>query len=559
MKLVSLYLLVLSCLISESLIGQSFKDVKDPSNNVIRISKDSSYVFEAFGYLMAFVINQDDDTKNVLVFNGDTSYWLFNQGLNKSLPVTPFTRTEDFGFPGDYVWFSIGSIWYQTKGSPSTTEIFNDNNNPDSTFEYIQLFNFKTGDLGIEAVEKSSGDTLVLFFNPSNKQYQIFKDEFENPIKVIQVAEPFGFGETKDFIGAQYNPLSQEFDFYGLYSWSSGNLTQRLELGKRSNYDVEFVYKDYPFYQYIIDKISSDSATVYGYNSSTGNFDDVSSTVINGYEIVDAYNLPSVYYDKDLGGEYSFTESIWKCKVLPLGAIRYIFRSVFGSNVEINNLRDQPKATFMYASFDDDSIYYYNYAQAIRGLFRFNTLNKAFAFDPTSIQFSQDFQIRGWKGKMYFGRYDTETSKIVAAFKDFNNDQYSWLQAFDGKKVENPIDFSFLGNKVFVHSKLADGIRLTYFDPTPIVATKDLNKDTPEIVISPSPNNGEFTIDLSKINGLKAKYNQFVVYDLIGNSIYQDKIFESVIKIKLDHIAPGLYIISFSNDKNIVSKTFTIE
>jgi hypothetical protein len=555
MKRISLLFVLMIIQCTQWIGAQSFKVVKDPLGNEITIKEDSSHIFNAFDYLMAFTINQEDDTRNVLVFNGDTSFWLFNQGFEKHLTVTPFTRTEKFGFPGNFVWFSIGGIWYETKGTPSTTKVFNDNSNPDSTYQYIQLFNFKTGDLGIEAIEKNSGDTLVLFYNPTTKQYQIFKDEFGNPIKVIKVAEPFGFGESKDFVGAQFNPLTLEYDFYGLYSWSTGNLTQILELGKRLTYDLEFVYKDNISYQYIIDKISSDSATVYQYNNSTGNFDDVSSTVINGYEVIDAYNLPSVYYDKDLNDEHSFTESIWKCKVLPLGAIRYIFRSAFGANVEINNLRDQPNAAFMYASFDDDSIYYYNYAQTIRGLFRFNTLNKAFAFDPTSIQFSQDFQIRGWKGKMYFGRYDQTTGKIVATLKNFDDDSYSFIESFNGDKVEQPIDYSFLDDRVFIHSKQDEGIKLIYFDPTPIVATKDLKDNDLGIILSPNPTRGIINISLPD-SGLKWK--NYFIYDSHGTTISKGELSSHRIVINLMNHSAGIYYISFVTDNNVVTKSFSI-
>src|SRR6187551_2716508 len=110
-------LIVLTIFLSTQWLGaQSFKIVKDPLGNEITINEDSAHLFNAFGNLLAFTINQEDDTRNVLVFNGDTSYWLFNQGFDKHLNVTPFTRTEKFGIPGNYVWFSIGNIWYETKG-----------------------------------------------------------------------------------------------------------------------------------------------------------------------------------------------------------------------------------------------------------------------------------------------------------------------------------------------------------------------------------------------------------------------------------------------------------
>ncbi len=553
-------LFVLLLIQSAHWIGaQSFKVVQDPLGHEIHINKDSSYIFDAFGYLMAFAINQEDDTRNVLVFDGDTSYWLFNQGVNKNLTWTPFTRTEKNGFAGNSVWFSIGSIWYETNGTPGTTKVFNDNSNPDSTYQYLQLFNFKTGDLGIEAIERSSGDTLVLFYNPTNQKYQIFKDEFGNPIKVIQVAEPLSFNEVKEFIGAQFNPLTQEFDFYGLYSWSAGSLTQRLELGKRTSYDVEFVYKDYISYQYIIDKISSDSATVYQYNNSTGNFDDVSSTVINGYEVIEAYNLPSVYYDRDLNDKHSFDESIWKCKVKPLGAIRYIFRSAFTGNVEINNLRDQPSATFMYASIDDDSIYYYNHSPSPRGLFRFNTVDKNFIFHQSSIPFDNDYQIRGWKGRMYFGRYDQATSSIVAAYKSFDDGTYTFIESFDGDQVDQPIDFSFLDNKVFIHSKQSDGIKLYYFDPTPIVATHDLNSGEFDIIISPNPGKGEIHISLPTIDASVLGFKEYAISDVQGRLILHGNILNQDLTFNMGNQPAGLYFITLINGNDRITKPFSIE
>lgn len=540
-------------------MGQSFKDVKDPHGNIIKISEDSSYLFQAFDYLVGYTINQDDGLRNILFFNGDTSYWLFNQGFSKFLDYSPFTRTEIFGNPGSKIWFRAGDVWYQTQGTQATTTVFNDNNNPAKQYRFLQMFNFKTGDLGIEAIEKNSGDTLTLIYKPSNNMFTEFKDEFGIRIKVIQVTERFGTNDSKDFIGALYNSTSHQYDFYGVYSWIPGSLNQILDLGKRPKYDLKFIFKDYIVYQYIVDRITESNSKVYEYNTASGNFDDVTSTVIDGYVPVDAFNLPTVYYDGALGDTHSFTESIWRCEALPFGGVRYFIRSAFEDDVRIGSLDGQPNANFMYESVNDDSIYYYNYSLVQRGLTRFNTKTALNKFDPTMIQFSQDYKIRGSKAKMYFGRYDPVVGKIVAAYKDFDNASYSFIESSTGDKVENPIDYSFLGKKVFIHSKQADGVKLVYFDTKPVVATHDLYGNQFRILISPNPGKGDIYVSINKDNQTILPFQEYSIYDVNGRLILRGKFNNHDFTFNMDNQLPGLYYLTFLNNGKVITKSFSIE
>jgi len=539
--------------------AQTLKIVEDPLGNQITINKDSSFVYNSFGNLMTYTINQEDETRNILIFNGDTSFWLFNQGFDKNLTYTSFTRTEIDGFPGKKVWFRIGNIWYETKGNPQTTVIFNDNEDVSKPYQYLQLFNFFTGDLGIEVVEKNTGDTLVLIYDDDNEIFEVFKDEFGNNIKVIQVAERFGFSYTKDFVGAQFNPITQNWDPIGIYSWSPTYLRKILELGTREKYDLKFVYKDYTVYQYIIDLVSPTVTTVYEYNTSTQEFDNVTSSVINGYEVVDAYNLPLVSYDADLNGYASFTESLWKCKSIPVGSPRYFVRSVFANDAEIFDLRNDQNAYFMYESISDDSIYYYNYGETTKGLTRYSTLDQGKIKDESSIQFDPDYKIRGWKGKMYFGRYDATVGKIVAAFKDFYDDNnYRYLESSLGEKAISPIDFSFLKDKVFIHSRTAEGIKVVYYDTMSTVATNELLNRTFQLVLSPNPSTGIINAifpdeDIDLIRG-----TSYVITDLHGTPVLRGLFQDNTAKIGVSVLPSGMYYLTVTIGQRLITQTFTI-
>jgi hypothetical protein len=537
--------------------AQSFKEVVDPQGQVVKLKRDSSHLFEAFNHFFVFALDSRDGKRNVLMFNGDTSFWLFNQGFDLSLSYSDFVRTELYGIPGNRIWFRIGTVWYATRGTPATTSVFNDANDNTATHIFLQLFNFRTGELGIEAIEKNNGDTLTLIYNPQNQNYTPFVDEFGENIKVIEMTERFGSNESKDFIGAQFNPMTHQNDIYGLYNWTPGYLRLLVPLDKRDDYDISVIYKDLSVYQFVVDRISADSAKVYEYKVASSQFEDVTNTVIANSEVIDAYNLPSVHYDGDLNAPFSTSESIWKVVALPLHTTRYWVQSLFEANKEINELRQEQKARFMFESVSDDSIYFYNYGDLNKGLVKYNLENKAFVQEPSNIDLGEDFVLKGWKGKMYFARYDDAIGEFVAAFKDFyNGNTYGYIEDYTGAKISNPIDFSFLDDKLFIHSKQDDSVILVYFDPTTIVSNNELHKPPFEMSISPNPASNELHVVLNSVETISTACFDIKVTNALGEYLFVKQLVESSTIINVSDYAPGVYNISIGRAGTLMSQKF---
>ncbi len=536
-------------------LAQSLKVISDPSGNEIIIDEDSSFIYRGKDHLMMFALDPKTDMRNVLVFNGDTSFWLFNTGFNKALTFSNFTDSERYGIISDEVWFRVGSIWYQTTGTPASTIIFNDNadiNNPYQIIRAFQLFNFN---FSFEAIEKTTGDTLVVFYDEDTKIYRQFRDAAGYPVKIVHESEEFAISgsETIDFIGAKYNPDQQTWGPIGVYQATLHSLTSLHELGPRTKYELNFVYKDYLFYQYIIDHSSSDSTNVLEYSTVSDTFENVSMSVLPGYEVLDAYNLQTVYQDGENSGMNSHNESIWKCKNVASGVVRYYLRSTFRADKEIVDLRNDENAFFMFDEGTEDTLYYYNYGEAQKGLIHYSTLNNTTKKDPTSIPFDQDFKLRGWKGKMYFGRYDSSSGKITAAYKDFyNNDKYDFLQSSTGEKIENPIDFTFYEDDVFVHSRTNEGVKLVYYDTATIVSTSEIQEATRSIEINPNPSTGIIRLNLDPKGTPVPMFTKYSICNSSGEIIGHGEINSLNMEVDLSKQPAGLYFLTLKHGQKVL-------
>ncbi|MGB3077431.1 MAG: T9SS type A sorting domain-containing protein [Saprospiraceae bacterium] len=421
------------------------------------------------------------------------------------------------------------------------------------------MYNFN---FSFEAIERTTGDTVVIFYDEDTKIYKEFRDQAGYPVKIVQESEEFAISgsETIDFVGAKYNADVQTWGPVGVYQATLNSLTQVYELGTRPKYDLNFVYKDYIFYQYIIDHDSSSSTKVLAYNTATHTFDNVSSSVLPGFEVLEAYNLQTIYNDGETSGMNSFHESVWKCKNLAFGNVRYFLRSPYRDDKEIIDLRNKENAFFIFDEGIEDTLYYYSYGENQRGLVRYNIVNNIAAKDPSSIPFDTDFKIRGWKGKMYFGRYDSASGKIAAAYKDFYEDgKYAFLQSNTGEKIVNPIDFTFYHDDVFVHSRTNEGVKLVYYDTATIVSTDEIQEAINSVEINPNPSTGIITLKFSDIGETTTVFTKYSICNSMGKIIGHGNIYSSDIEINLSEKPAGVYFLILKRDQEILlTKQFVL-
>ena len=119
--------------------------------------------------------------------------------------------------------------------------------------------------------------------------------------------------------------------------------------------------------------------------------------------------------------------------------------------------------------------------------------------ESTSIPFDTDYTLQAYNGKMYFGRYNSQDGAIQAMSKDFvNGNKYEFLESTSGGRIESPINFSFMGDRIFVHSKTSEGIKLVVFDPDGTVSVNPVDDHYSRILVSPNPSSGIFHVKLSE-------------------------------------------------------------
>jgi hypothetical protein len=149
---------------------------------------------------------------------------------------------------------------------------------------------------------------------------------------------------------------------------------------------------------------------------------------------------------------------------------------------------------------------------------------------------------------MYFGRYDPISGKIAAAYKDFNDNKYAFLESSTGEKIENPIDFTFFHDDVFVHSRTNEGIKLIYYDTATIVSTSEMQDAIISIEISPNPTSGIFTLNIEETRNSVAIFTDFTITTNSGNILGYGEIQSPKTEINLTGKSAGIYYLTLNRE-----------
>ena len=112
-------------------IGQAIWTVKDPSGIDVTIDKDSSFISTYNGYLLFYTVNSSSGDRNILMTNGDTSFWVLNEDAPLSSDFTSFIFRRN-----DELIFRVGYVWYSSYGGTETTEVFYDNGDNNNCLLY---------------------------------------------------------------------------------------------------------------------------------------------------------------------------------------------------------------------------------------------------------------------------------------------------------------------------------------------------------------------------------------------------------------------------------------
>jgi hypothetical protein len=288
--------------------------------------------------------------------------------------------------------------------------------------------------------------------------------------------------------------------------------------------------------------ITDGTKLVYSYRSELDSCIAVTETEFPNYSVLEVINPVWTDWGPMFPGNNPFTidDIVWKGRNQN-GSERYFLRSLFGQEFEIVDLRNDDDVDFVFSQFHDDSIYYYNHSDMQKGLVRTNFVNGMSVKESTSIPFDSDYTLQAYNGKMYFGRYNAQAGAVQAMSKDFVNDnKYEFLESTSGERIENPINFSFLGDRIFVHSRTAEGVKLIVFDPDAIVSTKHFEKQSEYITIAPNPSTGVFEVQ-TKNDYLIAAGSDFVVFDVLGTIVRRGKVVNSNLELDLTGMPAGTY------------------
>jgi hypothetical protein len=529
--------------------GQAIWTIKDPNGGDVIIDQDSSFLINFNGYLLFYTVNSSTGNRNILVTNGDTSFWVLNEDAPLTSDFTPFIFRKN-----DELIFRVGDIWYSSYGGAETTQVFYDNSGLNSDYYYLRIFESHTtssnNDLLIEAIEKTTGDTLILLHkylndttNPYAKKLRIYK------------GDQMGVGFSGEFfINSIFNEVSSDWDEVGFQRQTASGFTMLLPLGVKNEYNVNTIY--YFGKQWIIDHQEDGTKLVYSYRSELDSCIAVTETEFPNYTVLEVINPIWPDWGPMFPGNNPFTidDIVWKGRNQN-GSERYFLRSLFGQEFEIVDLRNDDNVDFVFSYFHDDSIYYYNHSDTQKGLVRTNFVNGMSVKESTSIPFDSDFTLQAYNGKMYFGRYNPQAGAIQAMSKDFVNDnKYEFLESTSGERIENPINFSFLDDRIFVHSRTVDGVKLIVFDPDAIVSTKHIEKQFEYFTISPNPSSGVFKVQI-KNDYTIAPGTDFVVFDLLGTIVRSGKVVNSNFELDLTGMPAGTYQFSIMDKGHVINSS----
>ena len=542
-----IYFFAAICLCLQSVVyAQAVWTIKDPNGSDIILDKDSSFLTIHNSYLIMYTLDKETDKRNILVTTGDTTFWLFNAGFAKELSFTNFVNRYS-----DELVFGIDGTWYITKGTTESTHIFYDNNDPGSIYEYLNVYEFSAvnidgNNLAIEAIVKASGDTVILYHNSEFNSTTLYSKK----LRIIEANLPrFGSHEGSFFIGSVYNDVSQSWGGVGFYREYSSSLRLLLPLGVKQTYAINKVTLSGTR---IVDYQDDGSKKVYQYNSGLDSCIEITQSLFPNYTVLDYQNVKWTSYGHPLEPPLSYYNYFWKGRNQS-GSIRYYVPDTFGSDLEITDLRNINIVDFIYSDYSTDSIYYYNYSNLQKGLIRYNIYDGGTKKDATSIAFDTEYKLRGYLDRIYYGRYNPQSGKIEASVKDFlNSGEYSFLESTNGKRIEGPIDFTFLDDKVFVHSRTADGLKLVVFDPDGIVAVNQQTPFNSNLQISPNPSSGIFNINLKDLN-IQMNNLNFIICNDNGIVVLSDRITEPEFVVNLTGLPSGRYNFSLLSKKSILS------
>lgn len=530
------------------IIGQSIWTIKDPNGMDVTIDQDSSFLTIYNGYLLFYTVNSSSGDRNILMSNGDTSFWVLNIDLPVTSDFTPFIFRKN-----DELIFRIGDVWYSSYGSSETTEVFYDNKDINNEYSFLRIFELYTPsnfhhDLLIEAIEKSTGDTLSLYHNYTDETTTPYAQRLKIIEGDLKGVGPF-LGEY--FIAAVFDDLEGEWSEVGFYRQNSSGFKLLLPLGLKEHYRINTIY--YSGLQWIVDHLDNGEKIVYQYTQSLDSCTDVTMNQFPGYTPLEIINPKWPYWGPQFPNEpqFSFSDIIWRGRNQN-GSIRYFLRSNFGQEFEIVDLQNDVDVDFVFSDVFDDSIYYYNPLELDKGLIRANFKNGMSIKESTTSSFDDDFVLQSYNGKMYFGRYNVQSGTIQAISKDFINDnKYEFLESASGERINSPINYSFMSNRIFVHSRTIEGVKLFVFDPDSIVAVKSIDDHYSGIFVTPNPSNGIFHIQLPEIYSYTSDWT-YVVFDEKGSLIKNGKINMPEFDVDLTELPMGFYNISILNKKGIV-------
>ena len=534
-------------------IGQAIWTVKDPNGVDVIIDKDSSFLTIYNGYLLFYTVNSTSGNRNILMANGDTSFWVLNEDAPLSSDFTSFIFRRN-----DELIFRVGDVWYSSYGGAETTEVFYDNDDNNNEYNYLKIFELHTPsdfnhDLLIEALDKSTGDTLILYHNYLNNTTTPYDDRLRVFQGDIMEVGPYT-GEF--FVTSVFDSTAAEWGDVGFYRQNGSGFKLLCPLIEKQMYQVQNLF--YSGKEWIVDYLDNNEKVVYQYTQSIDSCLDVTNIEFPNYTVLEVLNPKKPYWGPAFPNEpaLSYQDIVWRGKNSN-GSIRYFLRSLFGQEYEITDIRNDNNVDFIFSHFQDDSIYYYNPTETQRGLVRTNFKNGMSVKESTSIPFDTDYTLQAYNGKMYFGRYNSQDGAIQAMSKDFvNGNKYEFLESTSGGRIESPINFSFMGDRIFVHSKTSEGIKLVVFDPDGTVSVNPLDDHYSRILVSPNPSSGIFHVKLSEaISNIPVL--TYIVFDEKGSQLKDGKVVGHDFDVDLTGLPPGLYHLSIF-DKNSIINTIPI-
>ena len=113
-----------------------------------------------------------------------------------------------------------------------------------------------------------------------------------------------------------------------------------------------------------------------------------------------------------------------------------------------------------------------------------------------------------------------------------------------------------MGDRIFVHSKTSEGIKLVVFDPDGTVSVNPVDDHYSRILVSPNPSSGIFHVKLSEaISNIPVL--TYIVFDERGSQLKDGKVVGHDFDVDLTRLPPGLYHLSIF-DKNSIINTIPI-